>query len=202
MASNALLPILARRAAFSLARIIGLCAALAVATLTLILWLKGGPNVGQNLKLLGHYLPGFRVSPLGALLGGIETWVGVTLLSVGPAWLYFRGVLATLRSEGAEAVERDPEQALARLHPLWFGAAGGTFTAILLVAATAWLLIKHEPGRELGPHLGLLAHYLPGYSVSAGGLVPGAASAFGLSGVFCAVAAALYNGIVRRGGRR
>lgn len=36
---------------------------------TNFLVLRGGPNVGQHLGLLAVYLPGYRVSFLGSLLG-------------------------------------------------------------------------------------------------------------------------------------
>ncbi|MGH7476607.1 MAG: bacteriophage holin [Longimicrobiales bacterium] len=36
---------------------------------TLILVLKGGPNVGQHLNLLSAYFPGYRVTFLGAFVG-------------------------------------------------------------------------------------------------------------------------------------
>lgn len=36
---------------------------------TIILVIKGGPNMGQHLKLMSAYFPGYRVSVLGALIG-------------------------------------------------------------------------------------------------------------------------------------
>jgi hypothetical protein len=36
---------------------------------TLILVIKGGPNVGQHLELLRVYFPGYRVTPLGSFVG-------------------------------------------------------------------------------------------------------------------------------------
>ena len=37
---------------------------------TLVLALRGGPQVGANLKSLSSYFPGFRVDVTGAFLGG------------------------------------------------------------------------------------------------------------------------------------
>ena len=62
-------------------------------------------------------------------------------------------------------------QAFARLRPLAFGASCGIVAAGSLLLVTAVLLLKGpaEPGREIGPHLALIVHYLPGYRVSWGG---------------------------------
>ena len=40
----------------------------------------------------------------------------------------------------------------------------GLTAGVGLMVATAWLVIRGE--EEVGPHLGLLRHYLPGYSVT------------------------------------
>lgn len=42
---------------------------------TIVLVLKGGPNVGQHLGLLGEYFPGYRVTVAGAFLGFIYAFV-------------------------------------------------------------------------------------------------------------------------------
>jgi hypothetical protein len=44
---------------------LGLCIA------TLVLVIKGGPNVGQHLGLLGQFFFGYSVTYLGALTGGL-----------------------------------------------------------------------------------------------------------------------------------
>ena len=42
---------------------------------TNILVFKGGPDVGPHLKLLGEFLPGYRVTFLGSLIGFIYLFV-------------------------------------------------------------------------------------------------------------------------------
>lgn len=42
---------------------------------TIILVLKGGPNVGQHLGLLSVYFPGYRVTVGGALIGFVYAFV-------------------------------------------------------------------------------------------------------------------------------
>ena len=55
------------RFAFGIA--VGTLAAGLLSAASLFLVAKGGPHVGQNLRLLGQYLPGYEASPRGALLG-------------------------------------------------------------------------------------------------------------------------------------
>ncbi|MEN8162198.1 MAG: hypothetical protein ABFS41_19160, partial [Myxococcota bacterium] len=63
------------------------------------------------------------------------------------------------------------EGAIARLRAgvlaATFGLGGGTGLAL----ATLWLVI--QGGEPVGPHLGLLANYFPGYTVTAPGVVVG-----------------------------
>ena len=63
--------------------------------------------------------------------------------------------------------------AFARLDILALAIAAGITGASLLFLATAWLLLRGAPpGVQVGPHLALLANFLPGYSVSwVGGMV-------------------------------
>lgn len=48
---------------------IGLLLGLGLLVATLVLVLRGGPEVGQHLSLLAVFLPGYRVSVAGALIG-------------------------------------------------------------------------------------------------------------------------------------
>jgi hypothetical protein len=53
----------------------GLLSALIIFVATMVLVLKGGVNVGDNLRLLGNFLPGYRVTFLGAFIGFIYLFV-------------------------------------------------------------------------------------------------------------------------------
>lgn len=53
----------------------GLLLGIGLLTATLILVLKGGPNVGAHLGVLGIFLPGYRVSVVGAFIGFIYAFV-------------------------------------------------------------------------------------------------------------------------------
>jgi hypothetical protein len=78
--------------------------------------------------------------------------------------------------------------AFARLDTVALAVAAGTLCAAVLFAATASLLVRGAPpGLHVGPHLGLLAHYLPGYSVTWSGSLIGVAYGFVIG--FCAGAA-------------
>ncbi len=48
---------------------LGLMSGMAIFIATNWLILKGGPNVGAHLRLLGQFFPGYRVSFLGSLIG-------------------------------------------------------------------------------------------------------------------------------------
>ena len=57
--------------------------------------------------------------------------------------------------------------AFARLDIVALAVAAGVIGALLLFLATVSLLVRGAPpGVHVGPHLGLLAQFLPGYSVS------------------------------------
>ena len=59
-------------------------------------------------------------------------------------------------------------RAFARLRPVAFGASCGIVAGGFLFLLTLVVLLKgpSQPGAGTGPHLALLAHYAPGYSVS------------------------------------
>ena len=42
---------------------------------TIVLVVKGGPNVGQHLQLLSVYFPGYRVTALGSVIGFVYGFV-------------------------------------------------------------------------------------------------------------------------------
>lgn len=54
---------------------IGLVSGFGLLLATNILILKGGPNVGQHLRLLKVYFPGYDVTVVGSLIGFIYAFV-------------------------------------------------------------------------------------------------------------------------------
>lgn len=81
-----------------------------------------------------------------------------------------------------------------RLNGIILGLVLGIVGAIGIFVATNWLVIKG--GARVGPHLGLLAQFFPGYSVTVLGSFVGAAYCF--VGGFAAgwVVAWVYNRVV------
>lgn len=88
-------------------------------------------------------------------------------------------------AEQARGEEKIIKTAVLRLNGHLLGFIAGTIAALLLFAATNWLVFKG--GDEIGPHLGLLNQFFYGYSVTFTGSLIGAAYAFTtgyLSGLF------------------
>lgn len=54
---------------------LGLLMGLGLFLATIILVIKGGPNMGQHLRLLSNYLPGYHVSVPGAFVGFVYLFV-------------------------------------------------------------------------------------------------------------------------------
>lgn len=57
--------------ALALGCAVGVTGGLAVGTATLLLWWRGGPRVGENLRSLSSYFPGFSVDAAGAGVGAV-----------------------------------------------------------------------------------------------------------------------------------
>lgn len=90
--------------------------------------------------------------------------------------------------------ERLIKAAFARLDATALGIAVGALFAVLLWLATAILLLKGAPpGEPVGPHLGLLAHFLPYYTVSWGGSIIGLVEAFVIGFVVGGALATAWN---------
>jgi hypothetical protein len=87
--------------------------------------------------------------------------------------------------------ERALRKVLARAHEQEWGIAFGLLCGMGLFAATALLLVKG--GAERGAHLGLLAVYFPGYSVTWAGSFIGFVYAFVGGYGLGRSAAAIYN---------
>ena len=86
-----------------------------------------------------------------------------------------------------------------RLNAIVNGIAFGVVGGITLFVLTLWLVIKGGP--LVGPHLGLLGEYLPGYSVTLPGSFIGLGYGLLLGFLFGVLVAVIYNSIVRiRGG--
>lgn len=73
-------------------------AAVAIATASLLI--RGGENVGQHLRLLNNYFPGYDVTWPGVFLGGFYGALLGAFLGYAVAWVYNR----VARRNGRELV--------------------------------------------------------------------------------------------------
>lgn len=78
-----------------------------------------------------------------------------------------------------------------RIHEQGWGIAFGLLLGVSLFAATNVLVLKG--GQAVGPHLGLLGNYFPGYRVTFGGSFIGFVYAFVLGYGVGRIIASLYN---------
>jgi hypothetical protein len=76
----------------------------------------------------------------------------------------------------AETEEQLIKQAVLRLNGNILGLVQGIICALVIFIATVWLVLKG--GEVVGPHLGLLSQFFPGYSVTFTGSLIGAAYGF------------------------
>jgi hypothetical protein len=103
--------------------------------------------------------------------------------------------------EAGKADQRDREvewalinHAVARLRASVMAVVIGLTSGVGLFVATAWLVIRG--GEQVGPTLGLLRHYLPGYSVTWPGAFVGFFYLVVVGGLTGWVVAFIYNQIV------
>ena len=54
---------------------VGLLGGLGLFTATNVLVIRGGPNVGEHLSLLGQYFPGYSVTFVGSIIGFVYMFV-------------------------------------------------------------------------------------------------------------------------------
>ena len=87
-------------------------------------------------------------------------------------------------------------RAIARLRAGVLAIVCGGLGGVALFVATIWLLIRG--GETVGPHLGLLGNYFPGYSVTWLGAFVGMFWGFLLGGVIGWATAWVYNLVAGR----
>ena len=85
---------------------------------------------------------------------------------------------------------------IARIHEKGWGIAFGSLFAVGLIVATNVLILRG--GEVVGPHLGLLRWYFPGYSVTFVGSLIGAVYAFVLGYGLGRAIASIYNRLAER----
>jgi protoporphyrinogen oxidase len=199
-AARALRDAFARYDAVALGFALAIPSSLGLFVATAILLIKGGPSVGANLSLLSNYILGFQVSWAGAFIGLVETgilafgfgWIMAKMINMVVGW-HERALLRRLERR-AEWVLIN--HSIARLRASVMAMVFGLTAASGLFIATAWLVIRGGP--QVGQTLGLLRHYLPGYTVTWPGAFVGFIYAALIGGVVGWFVAFIYNQIANR----
>lgn len=94
----------------------------------------------------------------------------------------------------SETEEQILRRAVVRLSGQVLGLVMGFVGAIVIFAATMWLVIKG--GDVVGPHLGLLSQFFIGYSVTYTGSFVGAAYGFLVGYISGLIIGWIYNAVV------
>lgn len=165
---------------------------------TVILLLRGGPDVGLHLSLLSVFLPGYSVTWGGAWIGLAWGFIFGGLSGVILYWSY----ASTLHERLASRL-LDARNATNELVPPTFlmsgnalGIAIGLVLALQLFVTTNWLVVRGTAANS--PNAALLGEYLPGYTVSFAGSLVGAIELFAVAFVLSHVLAAIYNSVARK----
>jgi hypothetical protein len=168
---------------------------------TLLLVAQGGPP-STHLGLLSQYFPGYSVSIGGAFVGAFWAaavgFVGSTLAALP----YYRGVLARVRETSRSIDVGRLGTDVARLQVPHFPIAIGTLCGFTVMTASVLLLLNHSPDEPLGPHLGLIRQFLPGFRVSWIGSLGAFAYFFVIGALVATCVAWLYNRRVGSSGTR
>jgi hypothetical protein len=106
----------------------------------------------------------------------------------------FQQQIEMTKPRPADVEEQLIKRAVLRLNVHILGFVLGFIGALVIFAATNWLVLKG--GEVVGPHLGLLDQFFIGYSVTFVGSLVGAAYGF-VSGYFIGVLVGwIYNAVV------
>lgn len=152
---------------------------------------------GRYLNLLGVFLPGYSVSPVGAWVG--LGWGFVVGAFSGSFVYYAYARFVSTRDVGRTVAEMMHEQARVenvaqltlRLSGHALGFALGGLMAVQLFLTTNWLVIRGTADHS--PHASLLKYYLPGYRVDFVGSLIGAVEIFAFTYVLSLVLSGVYN---------
>jgi hypothetical protein len=107
---------------------------------------------------------------------------------------FVTGQMKTSDVRHATAEEQAIKRAVVRLNGHVLGFVLGTIGALIIFAATNWLVLKG--GEVVGPHLSLLGHYFLGYSVTFLGSLVGAVYMFILGYISGLLIGWIYNAVV------
>ena len=161
---------------------------------------RGLPQPGQFLNLLGIFLPGYSVSHAGA-------WAGLfwgAAIGAVVAVIFYRIYARSIESQVHKHLyeDRDKRDLLGitlRLDGNYLGLALGAIVAGGLLVTTNWLVLRGTAEHSMNAVL--LAHFLPGYTVTFAGSLVGALELFAAVYLVCLLFSWLYNSIATLRGR-
>ena len=175
-----------------LAVVFGLLSGTALMLVTYMSLYRGLPDTGQYLRLLGVFLPGYEVTPLGAWIGFFWGALIGAFLAAMFYRIYARSIPEMIKDYlNSDSQNDDLLDMPLRLSGHYLGLALGTVIALGLVVTTNWLVIRGTADEST--HAQLLVNYLPGYSVSTLGSIIGAVELFIINYVLSLLFSWIYN---------
>jgi hypothetical protein len=165
----------------------GLCCGMTLLFITFLSLAVTGEKAGRYLNLLGVFMPGYRVSVVGAWVGFLWMFAYAAISGGVLYQLYMRAANGGAAHQGASDIT------IARLSGSALGLGFGALFAMQLFISSAWLIMRGTAAEST--HAALLANYLPGYSVTWGGAAIGALWLFGYTAALSILFAFIYNAI-------
>lgn len=163
---------------------------------TVILLLRGGEKVGVHLSLLSVFFPGYSVTWAGAWIGLLWGFLFGALSGAILYWSFARALRARFSDQSRDSPASGPiAPATLLISGNALGTSLGALLALQLLVTTNSLVVRGTA--SFSSNAALLAHYLPGYSVSFWGSIVGAVQLFAAAFVVSHILAGIYNFVAR-----
>ena len=178
-----------------LAIVFGLVCGVGLYGITYMSLLRGLPDPGSYLNLLGVFLPGYSVSHAGAFIGLLwGALIGAVLAAVFYR-IYARGIPRLVEEYLQDgSIGDDMLSKSLRMGGHSLGLAIGIVFAGGLIITTNLLVLRGTA--EASVHAQLLVHFLPGYDINLIGSLIGALDLFIVVYLLSRLFSLIYNGIV------
>jgi len=179
-----------------LAIVFGLVCGVGLYGVTYMSLLRGLPDPGNYLNLLGVFLPGYSVSHAGAFIGLLwGALIGAVLAAIFYR-IYARGIPRLVQEYLQDgSIGDDMLSKSLRLGGHSLGLAIGIVFAGGLIITTNLLVLRGTADESV--HAKLLVNFLPGYDVNLIGSLIGALDLFIVVYLLSRLFSLIYNGIVK-----
>lgn len=178
-----------------LATVFGFVGGLGLFAITYMSLLRGLPQPGHYLNLLGVFLPGYDVSHSGAWIGLF--WGAVIGASLAAMFyrIYARTIPHLIQDYLRDGADDDDLLSVPlRFDGNYLGLALGVIISAGLIVTTNWLVVRGTADQSV--HAQLLVNYLPGYSISMPGSLIGALELFVITYLLSRLFSWIYNSVV------